>query len=212
MFSKSSYTVIWNTSFHRIEIIKSSHWVLHLYFKKTWSSQSDVHYLRSRINSNFHLPPPVELAKWQNIPRVMNMPQPPTNLTGGFTFPYQNNQQQNTFSLETAAIMRSVGQHVHHCTWEHRNTSLQKEALKQRPRMLRQSQAFLNFLPSVNPINKVSPTGSVPTDNLFISIMPSQCLCTAITMHPLLLQATYIKPSTGSTFALNSAKIATGPG
>lgn len=167
---KSSYTVIWNTSFPRTEIVKNSHWRLHLYFKIIWSYQADVHYLRSRIKSNFHLPPPVELTKWWNIPGVMSTAQPPANLIRGCTSPYQNNQEQNPFSLKTAATMRSVGQHVHHCIWEHKNTSLQKEALKQRPGLLRQSHAFWNFATNtVSPhrlsthTQLVSPQSSLPS-------------------------------------------------
>lgn len=210
MFRKSSYTVIRNTSFPRTEIIKSSHWVFHLYFKITWSSRTDVHHLRSRIKSNFHLPPPVQLTKWQNIPGVMSVPQSCTNLIRGFTFPHQNNQQQDTFWK----LQPQWGQQDSMCitalrAQEHLPAEGGPEA---ETRAADTRPGFLKICPKLNTTNKASPTGSIPTHSLFTSVMPSQCLCTTNIMHPLLLQATYITLFTGSTFAFNSVKIPTASG
>lgn len=56
-------------SIHRTEILKSRQMILHIYLKIICSSQTGVHYLRSRIENIFH-PPMVGLTNGPYIPRT----------------------------------------------------------------------------------------------------------------------------------------------
>lgn len=134
MFRENSYIVISShilpeaSSPHRTEILKSSHWILHLYFKIICSSQTDLHYIRSRIKSVFHLltSPFGGAGQWTTHPQryTMSMLQSLTYLIRGCIYLYQKKPTVKHFvpdhssHKEVSRTARAVtafllGQHLH---------------------------------------------------------------------------------------------------